>query len=144
MHPDAYKAVENLVKQADFAILLLDEYMITAQDAQTGVEIDVLFSPFDPEESARATATLEDMFGVKVPVIQSEYLLWMYLLSAREKHAVDGINLIQAGKVNLEKLTQYLQYDEDEACLETLQQWIAKAKKEKESSYSKSVRRRKS
>jgi len=37
-----------------------------------------------------------------------------------EKHKVDGINLIKSGNVNLEKLSQYLHYDRDEQCLETL------------------------
>lgn len=144
VHPDEYQKLANLVQHADFAILMKDEYMMTVQDTRTGVDIDVLFSPFDPEESARVTATTEEMFGVRVPVIQSEYLLWMYLLSDQEKHRVDGINLIQSGNVNCEKLSQYLQYDRDEQCLETLRAWIAKAEQEKQHSYSKSVRQRKS
>ncbi len=144
VHPDEYHKLANLVQHADFVILMHDEYMMTVKDAKTGVEIDVLFSPFDPEESARVTATTEDMFGVSVPVIQSEYLLWMYLRSDQEKHKVDGINLIQSGNVNCEKLSQYLQYDGDEQCLETLRQWIAKAEQEQQHSYSKSVRQRKS
>ena len=125
-------------------MLRQDEYMMTLKDTETGVEIDVLFSPLDPEESARATAIQEEMFGVSVPVIQSEYLLWMYLLSDHEMHYVDGITLIQSGNVNLEKLSQYLQYDGDETCLERLRQWIDKANREQQSSYSRSVRQRKS
>ncbi len=144
VHPDEHKKLEKLFKKYDFNILVNDEYMMTSKDSQTGVEIDMLFSPFDPEESARATATNEEMFGVSVPVIQSEYLLWMYLLSDQEKHKVDGINLIQSGNVNLEKLSQYLKYDGDDQGLDTLKQWIAKANKEKRSSYSKSVSQRKS
>lgn len=144
VHPDEYNTLEKLFKQYDVTILMNDEYMMTVKDSKTGVEIDVLFSPFDPEESARATATNEDMFGVSVPVIQSEYLLWMYLLSDQEKHKVDGINLIKSGNVNLEKLSQYLQYDGDEQCLETLRQWRAKADQEQQNSYSKSVSHRKS
>ena len=144
VHPDEYHTLENLFTHSEFNMLMHDEYMLTVKDSRTGVEIDVLFSPFDPEESARATATNEDMFGVSVPVIQSEYLLWMYLLSDQEKHKVDGINLIQSGNVNCEKLSQYLQYDGDEQCLETLREWIAKAEQEQQHSYSKSVRQRKS
>jgi hypothetical protein len=67
----------------------------------------------------------------------------MYLLSDQEKHKVDGINLIKSGKVNLEKLSQYLKYDGDDEGLDTLRQWAAKADKEKHSSYSKAVSRRK-
>jgi hypothetical protein len=144
VHPDEYHTLEKLFRKYDVTILMNDEYMMTVKDSQTGVEIDVLFSPFDPEESARATATTEDMFGVSVPVIQSEYLLWMYLLSDQEKHKVDGINLIQSENVNLEKLSQYLDYDGDEQCLETLSQWVAKAAQEQQTSYSRSVRQRKS
>lgn len=143
VHPDEYPRLKNLVKHYKMTVLRHDEYMMTLNDDETGVEIDILFSPFDPEESARATATQEVMFGVRVPVIQSEYLLWMYLLSEHEKHHVDGIALIQSGNVNLEKLSQYLHYDKDETCLERLQQWIAKAQQEEQTSYSQSIRRRK-
>jgi len=117
--------------------------MMTVKDTGTGVETDLLFSPFDPEESGRVTATGEEIFGVNVPVIQSEYLLWMYLLSDQEKHKVDGINLIKSGNVNLEKLLSYLTYDQDEESLNILKQWVLKADKEMSGSYSKSVRRRK-
>jgi len=116
---------------------------MTIEDPATGVEADLLFSPFDPEESGRATATGEKIFGVSVPVIQSEYLLWMYLLSAQQKHKVDGISLIKSGKVNFEKLLHYLKYDGDEESSDILKKWIAKANQEKSGSYSKSVNRRK-
>ncbi len=144
VHPDEYTTLEALFKHPDMTMLLHDEYMMTVKDSTTGVEVDVLFSPFDPEESARATATNEDLFGGRVPVIQSEYLLWMYLLSDLEKHRVDGSNLIKSGNVNLEKLSQYLQYDGDEHGLETLSLWQAKAAQEQQHSYSKSVSQRKS
>lgn len=142
IHPDDYKTLERLFRHHGLLILINDEYMMTVKDTATGVETDLLFSPFDPEESGRATATKEEIFGVTVPVIQSEFLLWMYLLSDQEKHKIDGINLIKSGKVNLEKLISYLKYDEDEECLNTLKQWTAKADKEQSGSYSKSVRRR--
>jgi len=144
VHPDDYEKLEKLFKKYDLKILMNDEYMMTLKDSDTGVEIDLLLSPFDPDEYARATASKEEIFGVSVPVIQSEYLLWMYLLSDQEKHKVDGINLIKSGKVNLEKLSQYLKYDGDDECLDTLRQWTAKADEEKNSSYSKAVSRRKS
>jgi hypothetical protein len=89
------------------------------------------------------TATKEEIFGVSVPVIQSEFLLWMYLLSDQEKHKIDGMDLIKSGKVNLEKLTSYLKHDEDDEALSRLNQWIIKAEDEKAGSYSESIRRRK-
>jgi hypothetical protein len=143
IHPDDYPALENLFKQHGLFILLNDEYMMTVQDPTTGVEADLLFSPFDPEESGRVTATKEEIFGVSVPVIQSEFLLWMYLLSDQEKHKIDGMYLIKSGKVNLEKLTSYLKHDEDDEALNRLNQWIIKAEDEKTGSYSESIRRRK-
>ncbi len=142
VHPDDYQTVENVFIHVDFTILLHDEYMLTVMDASTSVKVDVLFSPFDPEESARATATCETIFGVNLPVIRSEYLLWMYLLSDQEKHRVDGINLIKSGNINLEKLVQYLQYDGDNESLERLDHWKARAKQEQQSSYSESIKRR--
>lgn len=143
VHPDEYPRLKRLVNHSGMTVLRHDDYMMTLKDDQTGVEIDILLSPFDPEESARVTATQEVMFGVRVPVIRSEYLLWMYLLSDREKHHVDGIALIQSGNVNLETLSQYLHYDGDDTCLERLRQWIAQANQEQQMSYSKSIRRRK-
>lgn len=143
VHPDDSPALEKLFKQNGLFIVLNDEYMMTVQDPTTGVEADLLFSPFDPEESGRATATKEDIFGVSVPVIQSEFLLWMYLLSDQEKHKIDGMDLIKSGKVNLEKLTFYLKHDEDDEALNRLNDWISKAKKESSRSYSESIKRRK-
>jgi hypothetical protein len=141
-HPEDHQAIELLVTQAGFVVLLNDEYMITVKDTKTGVDIDILFSPFDPEESARATATDVSLFGVSVPVVQSEYLLWMYLLSDQTKHTVDGIALIQSGNVNFDKLERYLNYDNDKDSLERLKQWIAQAEQEEQSNYSESIRRR--
>ncbi len=146
IHPDDYQDLQNLFKEHDLSILLNDEYLMTVRDRATGVEADLLFSEFDPEESGRVTATEEEIFGVAVPVIQSEYLLWMYLLSGMEKHKVDGINLIKSDAVDLRKLIFYLnndEFDEDEESSAMLKQWIAMADKEKSSSYSESVRRRK-
>ncbi len=143
VHPDNYKTLEKLLEASGMLMLLNDEYMLTVKDVATGVEVDLLFSPFDPEESGRVTATREELFGINVPVIQSEYLLWMYLLSDQEKHRVDGMNLIKSGGVNLEKLITYLDYDEDEESANKLIQWIFKAREESSGSYSKSVRRRK-
>jgi len=124
-------------------MLVHDEYMLTVEDTRTGVEIDLLFSPYDPEESARVTASIEEIFGVRVPVIRSEYLLWMYLLSDQAKHKVDGINLIRSGHIDLEKLSQYLQYDRDEHSSERLREWMMQAAQEQQQSYSERVKQRK-
>lgn len=143
VHPDNYRALEKIFIEHEFQILISDEYMITIKDTTTGVEIDFLFSPFDPEESGRVTATKEKIFGVSLPVIQSEFLLWMYLLSTQEKHKVDGINLIKSGNVNIEKLIDYLNYDKDEESIARLNHWISIAYTEMSETYSKTVNRRK-
>jgi hypothetical protein len=142
INPENQPECKNLFKQEGFVTKIDDEFMATYQDVETNVDVDLMFGGFDPEESARVDTTQEKVFNVTVPVVKSEYLLWMYLLSGREKHHVDGLEILRREKVDVKKLKKFLTYDGDQDSIRKLERWEKQAQKEKKMSYSESQRKK--
>jgi len=117
-------------------------YRLTYKDHKSEVEIDTLLGELDPERSAVADSQSASIFGVPVPLIKPEYLLWMYVLSDRPQHWPDGIDLVNAGRVDLDLLRRDLRRADDAIAERRLTEIIQRAAKERASTYSDSVMKR--
>lgn len=105
--PADWESAAEAIQSVGFDRGDLDD-MLTQLENKDGVRIDLLFGVGDPEESARVTAKKATVLGVRgVPVVASEYLVWMYLLSDQRRHEEDAERLIAQG-IDLNKLAGWL------------------------------------
>ncbi len=101
--------------------------MLTQLENADGVRIDLLFGVGDPEESARATAKVATVLGVRVPVARPELLVWMYLLSDQRRHEEDASKLVAQG-IDLPKLASWLRQTQSRAELTKLGGIVARVR----------------
>jgi len=100
-----------------------------ATDPVTGVWLDLMFGVGDPEESARETATVQTLLKTKVPVISTNYILWMYLLSDQGRHKDRALEILRRRAADVGWLASALRYDGDEESLNKLREFIEEAKR---------------
>ena len=63
---------------------------------QADVEIDVLYAGASAEDFAVANAREAVILGTALKAASPEALLWLYLVSDREQHFVDALNLLRS------------------------------------------------
>jgi len=63
---------------------------------QADVEIDVLYAGASAEDFAVANAREAVILGTVLKAASPEALLWLYLVSDREQHFVDALNLLRS------------------------------------------------
>jgi hypothetical protein len=87
-----------------------------------------MFGVGDPEESARETAKPRSLFRVTAPVIDTNYMLWMYLLSDQGRHHDRALEILRRGAADVRWLARALEHDGDEDALLRLRELIRQAK----------------
>ncbi len=107
----------------------VDEVLGRFIDPKTRLGIDLMFGVGDPEESTRRTARVRTVFGMRIPVARSEYLLWMYLNSDQPRHHADAVDVLRYGKPDLKKLRLELKVAGDLSALSRLSRLEVEAKK---------------
>ena len=132
---DERRTVLNSFKKRSFKVKEVNDYLVKIEDADR-VGVDFLFGVADPEESAIEMACKETIFGITVPVVNSEFMLWMYLLSPLRRHEADAINLINHADLDLEKLMEYQENAGDSDLFDKLQGLIDQANVEAGAKYS--------
>jgi hypothetical protein len=63
---------------------------------EADVEIDILYAGASAEDFALATAREAQILGTTLKAVSPEALLWLYLVSDREQHFVDALNLLRS------------------------------------------------
>lgn len=123
----AWKLARRALRDADFEVKG-GSMLSRATDPETGVWIDLMFGVGDPEESARETATVQSILRAEAPIISTEYMLWMYLLSDQGRHRDRAIEIIRRRAANIPWLVQALEYDGDEEAIAYLRELMEEAK----------------
>jgi hypothetical protein len=95
-----------------------------------------------PAASAVRDAERHSAFGLAVPVIKPEYLLWLYCRSDLARSFADAVELIKAGRVDIGRLSILLDRCRDWRASAQLGRALRLAAAERNSSYSRSVANR--
>lgn len=95
-------AFVDATRKADIDKLLSAEFELVKIGAfhskfkQADVEIDVLYAGASAEDFAVANARDAVILGTALKAASPEALLWLYLVSDREQHFVDALNLLRS------------------------------------------------
>ena len=124
VEPERWKEVVRAFRSAGFKPNPegpgISEFMARFVHPKSHFGVDLLFAVGDPEESAREMATEERIFGTKIPVARTEFLLWMYLLSDDPQHFADATRLVKGGLVDVKKVARMLREAGDDAAYKKL------------------------
>ena len=130
---------EGALRNAGFRQTGEDQTQLNFQCDETGTELHALLTADDPVNAALDNAEDHAAYGLTVPVIRPEYLLWRYCLSDLAQSFADAVELVKAGQVDVGKLRQMLDRAGDQATLSQLGGVLKTAAAERHSSYSRSV-----
>lgn len=95
-------AFVDAARKPDIDKLLSSEFELVKIGAfhskfkQADVEIDVLYAGASAEDFAVANAREAVILGTPLKAASPEALLWLYLVSDREQHFVDALNLLRS------------------------------------------------
>lgn len=88
------KADIDKLLSAEFELLKIGAFHSKFKEAD--VEIDVLYAGASAEDFAVANARDAVILGTPLKAASPEGLLWLYLVSDREQHFVDALNLLRS------------------------------------------------
>lgn len=89
-------------RKAEIDKLLADEFELVniggfrSKFKRADVDIDILYAGASAEDFAVANARDAVILGTKLKAASPEALLWLYLVSDREQHFVDALNLLRS------------------------------------------------
>jgi hypothetical protein len=112
------------------------------RDRACGVAVNVMLGTTGPIRSAVESPVLYDILGLNTRVIEPEYLLWLYCISASSKHLVDAVELIKIGGVSTHKVRRHLAIGSERGLLRKLRVFEIEAERIQFSSYENSRRDR--
>jgi hypothetical protein len=109
-------------------------------DLASGVSIRFRLDDAVPVPGAIANAAEYSIFGVRTSVFTAEYLLWLYGGSDQWKHRAIVVEMIKAGRVNVEATPLLIEAAGQTERLDRLLWSVGQAEEELKSSYPDSVR----
>ena len=139
VHPDERARVREALRATGFGQAKDWSCQLSFEDPMTGIDVMVSLSTHDPDRAALDHPEPYEAFGLIIPVIKPEYLVWLHCHSDLIQPFADTVELVKAGQVDVEKLRRMLRRAGDEATLTQLGRVLKAAAVERHSSYSRSV-----
>lgn len=139
VNSDERARVKEALRAAGFGQAKDCPRQLSFEDSITGIDVTVSLSTHDPDRAALDHPEPHAAFGLVIPVIKPEYLLWLHCRSDLIQPFADAVELVKAGQVNVEKLCRMLLRVGDQATFTQLERVLKVAAAERHSSYSRSV-----
>jgi hypothetical protein len=100
--PEARRQIDRAFADLGFPRTQQSERRFHFDDAASGVCIRFRLDDAAPVPPAIETAADYTIFGIRTSVFTAEYLLWLYCGSEQWKHRAIVVEMIKAGRVNVE------------------------------------------